>query len=340
MARHRRTFGPLLYTTLVFALIATAYTGLVTFEQGYVGQSTGSAILDPADEVARWGRLLKDAKWETRMQAVNEIAKVLRGAGSSDRNSGFRQEALDALRIALSDAAAPVRASAGEALGIFPAFGRQAKAELTAALRDDDPTVRLAACHALIAAGESVPLVVESYASVVAEFLPKRDRLLALGTLASVGQPGASAAADVLLKLLASRDHDRRAAGLDCLAGLGAAGPLVLARLGPLFDADDVGVRCSAALAVLELSSPAQPSNPRAVAILEQVVLDPSLPIDLRERALTALLATAVPLRPCGLALAKQLTEEDRDVRWAAATLLRMIDAESIAGPAPPVATP
>jgi HEAT repeat protein len=131
--------------------------------------------------------------------------------------------------------------------------------------------------------------------------------------------------------------------------------------LTPLLASPDRGVRDSAALVAARVRDPAQPIDPKILALLEATVLDVSRPLDLRTDALKAIYLdpgwfepgpgvvvpgfapgspVPVALRRCGLALARQLESDDEDTRIAAAALLHMIDPDSLAGRKDPAGSP
>lgn len=144
--RRRRLFGPLLYSTLVLAVICIIYVGTLRLKEQADSAGRRPIVVDPEKEAAAALAKLAANTWQPRMEGAKALGDLLRILGPGDERSAVRRVAVPALRRALRDHDGPVRAAAAAALGVGPQTPRAAKHELTAALIDEDITVRLAAC--------------------------------------------------------------------------------------------------------------------------------------------------------------------------------------------------
>ncbi len=247
-----------------------------------------------------------------------------------------------------------MRAASAESLGLLGTLARPAADELTAALKDDDLEVRIAAARALLRVGGDFQApALRGLARVVADPEPIPDRKSVIEVMQFAGEPGQDAAARALASLLANKDGAVRSDAVSCVSALGAGAARILPALDVLLKADDPAVRYSAALAAMQaFDTDANPST-QIVTILEKVASDPTLSLTERQNALTAFYSagsaefgtagivaatfpagspTPLALRRCGRELARQLEHKDANVRLAAATLLHMIDPENLAG--------
>ena len=149
VARKRKLFGPLFYSTLVLGAIATVYVGSVRV--GELVEFGTNLPASNAESVFATGVAALSAKnWQERAAGARAIKASLLQFGAGDNRSASRVETVKALCGALADKEAPVRADAADALGTSQQLAEMAKSELTAALKDDDPTVRLAAARSLM----------------------------------------------------------------------------------------------------------------------------------------------------------------------------------------------
>jgi HEAT repeat protein len=341
-AGKRRVFGPLLYSTLVIAAIVTIYVGAIRVGELVDQERMRPGELSPDRVVATSLVQLQDKRWQTRAAAVKGIGNALLRYGPGDHTSGPRGEAMLALRNALADSDGPVRAEAADALGNSPQFGKLAKGELTLALKDEDPTVKLAAARALLHfQDESSATALRALGELLTDPMGSSDRIAVVSIMKAEGTAGRDAAVKALATMLASRDEVLRS---DALAGMTALGPEA-AEIAPalerLLGAGDREVRYTAALAAARLTYEGQKSAPRLILILEAALTDKALAASLRENALQELSRLSrVSLGRCGRELARQLEHPNYNVRFEAASLLHMIDPEALAEKDGPVTGP
>jgi HEAT repeat protein len=127
--------------------------------------------------------------------------------------------ALPALRTALADPAAAVRAQAASSLGRLGAAAGESSPELTRLLADPDETVRGRAAQALGRVGAADPRTVPSLAALLDD--PSPDiRAAAAGALGAIGG-AAAAAVQTLVPLLQDRDEGVRKAAADAVGRIG-----------------------------------------------------------------------------------------------------------------------
>jgi HEAT repeat protein len=351
MARERKTFGPLLYGTLLLATVGAMFAGILRLleRRSAVAEAhsfDAAAAIAPLLPGVTAGEPLERVRW------IQALANTVRQHGPSDAYA----PALAALRQALRDEEWPVRAAAAEALGAFGPSARPVADALIGALEDGEPDVRIAAAGALLRiGGEGRDAALRLLGDVARDPATTADRGAVIGALLFAGEEGQDAAARALAGLLSDGDASVRAEVVRCAPSLGPAVTRLMPLVLPLLDSDEPDVRYDAAMvAVLGLDQDAAP-DPRLDAILEAAVRDASLALDRRQEALTSLYAYGTAggmamgmgagsagfppgpprrsvLRRCGLELARQLSDEDPDVRFAAAMLLQMIDPETLSG--------
>jgi hypothetical protein len=331
-ARKRRVFGPLFYSTLVAAVIITSYVGALRVGELVEQQAKQSVTMSPDRVVAANAQQLQHQQWEVRAAAAKAIGTAMLTYGPGDNTKGYRAEALVALRIALADQAAPVRAEAAEALGNCLQLGNMAQGELTTALKDADPTVRLAAARALLRNKDEPPAAaLRALADLLTDPTPSSDRLNVLDAMRSQGAEGRDAAAKSLAAMFASRDELLRSAALECMPAMAYDGRELAAALEPLLGGDRE-TRTYAALAAARLTQEGEKLPPPLISILETAVVDTTLAATLREHSLQELeRLSRASLGRSGRELAHQLDHPNYNIRLDAATLLRMIDPEALA---------
>ena len=333
MARKRKVFGPLTYGTLVIAAIVTVYTGALQVGQFVERVTTRSVVPDPARVVAASVAQLQESRWETRAAAVNSIGSALVRYGPGEEMSGFRDEALQALRKALADEGAPVRAGAADVLGKSPPFAKLAKQELLVALTDTDPTVRLAAAAALLQIkDDSTVAALQTLSELLTDPIPSSERMSVFSVMTSEGSAGRDAAVKSVASMLSSHDVLLRKAAIDCVSALGPDAPRLGPALEPFLSGEDREMRYGAAIATARVTEDGEKLAARVIAILEDAVNDSALGADLRESALQELSRLSpTSLGRCGRELGRQLDHPNYNARLDAATLLHMIDPAALA---------
>jgi HEAT repeats len=355
-ARKRRLFGPLLYSTLVVAAIGLLYLGVLRVAQWTDHEVVRSAVVDPEQQLAAVLAQLGADMWQPRVGAAKALGDLLQQDRSSGDASRFRARAVAALRKALGDGDAPVRAAAASALGSLPQAALAAKMELIAALKDEDSAVRLPAAQAILKIGDdSKGLALRALADLVEDPIPLPERSVSLETMIKAGNDGQAAAVASFVRWLSNVEEPIGGSeiGDATLFELRMLWPA----LQPLLKSDDPRLRTMAALAAVSVSMPPgaltgidevvapTTSLPKPMsklpepyrlgfAIIENAVSDTSLEFDLRELALLALKSAPRPaaMHRCGLELARQLDRPDTASRLAAARLLHMIDPDTLAG--------
>lgn len=354
MARQRRTFGPLFYSALVVGAFGMLIAAALRLNTGDATEAPGAEVRLRANVVALIPEVSSGDPGR-RVEMMRPLGEALRGLAPVGENVAPYERALSALRGALHDPEAAVRAEAAETLGSLGSSARPAAAELTAALKVEEPEVQTAAARALLRIGGDVQApALRVLAARVADPEPIPDREALVAAMQQAGDSGQDAVAQALASLLVNDDEAVRAQAVRCVAVLGPGGaPRIVPVLEPLFNASDPARRYAAAVAAMQLYDIESNPDPRVVTILAGVIGDASCPLKQRQDALTALYSfgfegagamgiveVAFPagspkpaaLRQCGRALAKQLEHEDPEVRLAAAKLLQMIDPESLAG--------
>ena len=386
MSRPRRkVFGPLFYSTVVVALIATAYTEFVTIwpriEERRRIQSLVSALRgaepiewEPAaaalaqrDDGSGLPYLLeaaRDARAEVRALACRSLAHVsadpsavvpvLVAATGDDQEKvrleaarglgrvsglgariswptsgtppggapGWRSAGLEALGRLLKDRSDAVRAAAAESLGEFHPDPGAASA-LVAATGDADRAVRLAAARVLIVKCGGDRSAIRTLLAMVADPEPVPDRGAVLEVLKRAGDEAQDQAVAALTGLLSHVDPLVLPDVINCLVTLGPRARAALPALERLWKDPDAGVNVAARQAIVAIEGR---ETPRGVAILLEMIADPTIPIDQREAAMW----TVVEVNPSGLvkvtpSLIRQLGDADPYVRTSAAELLSVI---------------
>jgi HEAT repeat protein len=332
-AGKRRVFGPLFYSTLVIAAPMILYVGALRIGELVEGEINRHPEINPGQAFGRHIQQLADANWEIRAAGVKGLRDVLAAIGAGEESSTFRGQVMKALRTALADKEAPVRAEAAEALGLN-SLAQSAKVELTAALSDEDPTVRFAAARALLNAPDEPG---EAALTALAKLLedatqPSTDRRLIVNVMRSKGDQGTDAAVKALVGMLSSPDDLTRSEAMESIPSLGNEGHRLISALKPLFKAENPEVKRAAIWAAVQASPAEQNPGPELLKAMEDTVIDLSLTLALRERALQELSTRSQPsLRRCGRELTRQLDHDEFDARLAAAKLLRMIEPEVLA---------
>ena len=368
MDRRRRTFGPLFYGTLVVAAIGLLIAGLARFEEWRDSEPRQARIRMEA-AVAALDTGLANGNPGTRAASIHALGEAMLRQGIGLDMPEPRERILADLRGALKDPDDSVRAAAADMLGTLSLTARPAIGDLSNALNDQAQEVSIAAAGALIRVSsddQSRAPAIRVLAGMVADPAPLPDRMALVNTLRSAGEPGEAVALQALVSLLANKDERVRLDAVRCLSALGSMTGRISQALQPLLKGDNPGVRATAAIAAVQDLTENQPPAHDLLAALEATVIDTSLSVELRTSAIEALqavgpdpggmaggmamgmasmmAAASAPapgtpdspgrsaLRRCGLALARQLEHKDPAVRLAAANLLHMIDAETLAG--------
>jgi HEAT repeat protein len=378
MARTRKTFGPLLYSTLVVAALVVLAAGALRLQEWASGGMSRAAP-DPDASVAALIPVLANGNSVARATAVRSLGEVLFIYGSSGDVSGPRGRGLTALSGALKDEDPSIRAAAAEALGNLHQSARSASSALRAALKDEDLRVQSAAAQALLKMGEDLNgPALHTLIDLASDPMPVPDRRAIVEAMLTAGEPGIDAAVKALVGLLSNEDEGLRSDAVSCVSSLGPKAKRILPALEPLLKGDNPSLRCTAALAAQQAIDPEQKPDPLLISTLERAVTDPSLSYALRENAIGALysftpggpvmggggggmagmavgsltpgslapgspatvLPTSSALRRCGRELARQLDYKDVGVRLAAAMLLHLIDPETLAGKNEPAEGP
>lgn len=289
--RRRRTFGPLLWSTLAVAGLAVP---IMAFRDVYPRWSRSW-------EVRRLAAAIRDANPHIGQPAARALSQAGQPAipglvaALSDGDPAVRRRAawalgmmvprpggaLSSLGIALRDGDAEVRRRAADALGrIGPEAATQAPA-LRASLGDPDPNVRFGSARALgqIEGPDGDPVVraVSDLLTVPAVLhLPEADR--------GSGVPDRTAAAElvrgmrpeaqgrvvaVLIPLVSSPDSTIRRAAIECLGRLGPAAGNATTALERAARSDDLVTRGLAALVLVELEGR---ERGRARAVLQELL--------------------------------------------------------------------
>jgi HEAT repeat protein len=332
MSSGRKAFGSRFYQFLIVAVLGG---GALRVELWRELEATRAPSMDPGATVASLIPGLTAAEGAARVEAVQGLGRVLMQYPQGDATAGSRAEVMAALRRSLGDEDPEVRAAAALVLGNRLDAGRAAADELgKAALNDRDHAVRLAAATALLKlGGENKALALRALAGLLEDPTAILNRRVVIAAMASAGDAGEDQAIKGIVRLCSDPDEDIRLEAVTCVTALGSAARRIGPDLEPLLTSDDVGLSFSAALAIMEITGPVQPLDPRVRAVLERAVADTSWTLTQRHKALEMLTNSAPEaLRGCGLDLARQLNHDDRDIRLGAAKLLQMIDPEWLAG--------
>ena len=318
--RKRKLFGPLLYSTLVVAAISLLYLGVLRVAEWADRQVVRSAVVDPEQQLAAALAQLGADMWQPRVGAAKALGNLLQQYRSGGVAPGFTARAVAALRKALGDGDAPVRAAAASALDSLPQAALAAKMELIVALKDEDSAVRLPAAQAILKiADDSKGLALRALAELVEDPIPLPERLASLETMIKAGNDGQAAAVASFVRRLSNVEEPMGGSeiGDARLFELRMLWP----SLQPLLKSDDPRRRTMAALAVVSVLMPpgALTGIDEAVApttslpapmsklpepyrlgfaIIENAVSDTSLEFDVRKLALLEL-KSAPSLRPC-----------------------------------------
>lgn len=167
-----------------------------------------------------------------------------------------RDEALRALRRLIKDPSSPVRAEAAGPLGLFgpdPAV----VADLTAAVGDDEPAVRLAAAQALAkAGGPDNPAAARPLIAIAASPDALPERLEAVRAIRTMGEAVQDRAVAALVKLLERGEPDIVPDVIACLPEIGPRARAAVPALEALLDHAEPGLRAQAAMAIVAIESP------------------------------------------------------------------------------------
>ena len=361
MTRERRTFGPLTYVTLAIAIVAVPIgISFQIAERVSMSQAEPGAPVDPDARVASLIAMLEKGDDTARAGAIASLGDFHLMYGYDPKATKARARASVALIGLLKSVDAAERASAAETLGKIAPDDPSVISGLTALLRDNDPTVRFFAASGLLRFERDADARSRALRALseMAEDELCADRRAVLAVLWNSGEPGQDVVLKTLLRLLSSKEPLDRKEGIRSAASLQIGIDRLLRALAPLLTSDKAEVRWAAAVAVMDASGPEEKApDPSIISALERAVIDTSLSLDQRVTSIDALTQPGSgmaglmamgggmagvsgtgppwawpPLHRCGLELARQLAHKDLNVRIAAATLLHMIEADTLAG--------
>ncbi|MFO0957644.1 MAG: HEAT repeat domain-containing protein [Isosphaeraceae bacterium] len=360
MAGERKPFGPLLRGTLILGAVVVAVAGFLQL----FALRDAPAQLRTTNVKAAVASLLPglEAGGDARLRSIQGLADLAKSHGPSNDYT----PALDGLRRSLADPDWSIRSLAAQALGFFGPVARPAADDLIRAMREDgDDDTRIAAAAALIRiSGEARSEAVRVLGEIVGDPEISVHRGAAVAALVSEGEDGQETAAKALAGLISSRDSSVRAEALGWAPMLGPSVGRMVPLVQPSLESEDAEERTLAAMICLTADDANSPPDPRLTKILEEAAGDASQPMARRQEAINSLYGllysggpaggggsiglpmgfmpgSAGPqpwtahrssLRRCGLALARQLSDDDPEVRFAAAVLLQMIDPETLSG--------
>jgi len=238
--------------------------------------------------VSTLGRLRATAAWPRMAELVSDpsdlvrlgLAEALGEAGgppppvAARRGRGRRVPAVaaadpvavavPALRAALTDSAAAVRAQAAASLGRLGAAAAAATPDLTARLTDADETVRGRAAEALGQLGAADPRTVPALAGLLDDPSPaiRAAAARALGAM----RGGAAAAVPALVPLLQDRDEAVRTAAADAVGKIGVLPEAAADTLTEGLSSLDTLIRARTAEALGDIGAAAADVAPALVA--------------------------------------------------------------------------
>ncbi len=269
MARNRRLFGPLFYSTAVLAIVAVLYACWLKVEERYSQATIVTAKLNVDAELGGALHALSSKAPNERLGGAAALANLVAKMGPGDFGAGDHARVIAALEGALKDPDSVVRTQAASGLAFLVGSARHARAGLSAALKDQEVDVRYNAALALMpVGGELTASALATLSSLVTgEDQPAQaNRARILNAMAAAGPAGVDAALAALKQLLASRDPDMRRAGAMCAWELDPfVADLARSELEARLQDNDVEVRCAAAVALLHLPPPT-PGGPAAPA--------------------------------------------------------------------------
>ena len=328
---------------------------------------------DPSESVPVLIAAADDRVEDVRIEVARGLGRVARyrsvpmgGRSSTGLTDGLapalREGALRTVRRLFKDPSRMVRTEATGALGEFgpdPA----AVADLTAAVGDDDRTVRLAAARALIKInGPDDPAAARALIAMVASPDAVPDRQDVLGVVKTMSEPVRDRAVAALVALLSHGDPDIVPDVIACLPEAGPRAKAALPALEALLDDPEPGVLAAAGMAIVTIECQEDPptvpngsntgmgggagmaamsmggstgpaivpgagqGNPRSIAILLRIIADAAVQQDVRENAI----AMVRGVNPSTLAkvtpdLVRQLAAADPNIRRNAVELLSML---------------
>lgn len=222
---------------------------------------------EPSEMVPLLVAAAGDGHEHVRLEAARGMGRLARselapgyGRWQSGRSGGLtsvqRDEALRALRRLIKDPSSPVRAEAAGPMGLFgpdPTI----VADLTAAVGDDEPAVRLAAAKALAnAGGPDDPAAARALIAIAASPDALPERLEAVRAIRTMGEAVQDRAAAALVKLLEHGEPDIVPDVIACLPEIGPRARAAVPALEALLDHAEPGLRAQAAMAIVAIESP------------------------------------------------------------------------------------
>jgi HEAT repeat protein len=194
---------------------------------------------------------------------------------------------------------------------------------LVAATRDESRAVRLAAARTLLIRWGRDPSAIRTLVTMVADPQPVPDRGAVLEILKGAGDEAWDQAVAALTELLARADPLVLPDVINSLTALGDSARVALPALERLWKDPDAAVNVPARQAIVAIEGR---ETPRGLAILLEMIADPTITIDQRQEAMW----TVIEVNPSGLvnitpSLIRQLGDANADVRTSAAELLSVI---------------
>lgn len=324
----RKRFGPLLYTTLIFAVLVTAW---VEFDRNWPRFRKWQQQKSLAQTVAQLAIVAGDPREETRLQAAGSLGGLLRSANLSPDDlltPDLRSTISTSLIRLARDQSNVIREAAIEAMNLNDRRSTddsEMRAVLVAATKDEDPHIRFAAARVLLSINEPARLLAtDTMIALIADPNGVPNRQLILNFLMTMGEATQDRAIDALIGLLSQDDPFIRLDAVNCLLLFETRARAALPVLSGLLGDEDLSLRYSAALAMAKIGVKETP--PTAVATLIELVGDVAQTEETRQSALEALREISPEvLSKASAALVRQLGDNDANVRLQALGLLSAI---------------
>jgi HEAT repeat protein len=245
-------------------------------------------------------------------------------AGAPDHSfADLRADTLNALRRLLKDQSSTIRAQAAESLAGFGGLP-ETKADLIAALGDQDRDVRLSAARVLCKIdGPKNPAAVRTLLALLTEPEVVSDRREVLELLGGLDTEIHAQAIAALVGLLSHNDDAVRSDVIDCLLADGPRARAAVPALNHLLKTGDPRLRASAGLAIVAIEGQ---KSPIAVDVLLQMIGDSALEFESRNTAVGMVRhANPAALSKVAPDLIRQLGSNSVQVRQNAVGLLAII---------------